>query len=228
MMQKIAAVYEEEIEKLKLEVQQLIAKNQQTLVANLELENEVARLRGSLSRVSADWEKNLGTSAEQPETNKAHQELKKKYNDLVLKYKQECSRLRTMEANYKANVRSSRGETSAQVVGDPADKARIAELETELASAYDVIADLEFEMDNIGHLEFENERLQTELNELKAESGNVSDGIRSMNLNATNDKRQSGLSGDKRATLMQKLELMHNKHNELYDRAKAELDSLAE
>lgn len=221
LAQKISEAYEEEIQRLTNEVQRLKIKNS-------ELEHDAQGLRSSLSRVSMSIEKSLGTESPDEKSNdlqKAHQELKKKYNELLLKHKQEISRLRTFEANYKAAVRSSSAASvNAPPLGDPADKARIAELENELQSAYDVIEELEFEMDNIGFLEAENERLQNELNESKA----VDDAKLADNVGALNIRQSSATVADRRSMLQQKLEVMHNKHNELFDKAKKELAALSE
>lgn len=235
--QRISTVYEEEIERLKREVKSLIAKNQQTLVRNLDLENEVVKLRGALSRLSGTIESEVGFRKPEPKTaegnasdNVAYQELKKNYNDLLLKYKSEASRFRAMEANYRATVRNSKEDrasaaTEKAITYDPADKIRITELEKELDVAYDVIEELEFEMESVVHLEQENYRLEKELEELRAEKDNLAQGMAQMRVS---EHRQSSLGAERRSVLMKKLEVMHSRHSELVDKARKELNEFEE
>lgn len=252
--QRITAIFEEEIEKLQLQVKELVNKNQKTLTENLRLEsentalkNELRQSKSSSNPITVQVQRQTTQAATSDDYNllfQNHQQLKAKYNSLVLDYKQQTQRLKTLEVNFKRS--SQTGPKLATPVAplpapiqvpldNPADKARIAELEKELADAYEVIDELEFEIEGIGMLESDNERLQSEVQQLKEElqqltaTGQATGQMSGLSLTGGGEgSRANKIWSDpaRRSHLLQKLQVMHTKHDEFFERIKQELGSI--
>lgn len=248
---RISAAYEDEIERLQNQVKELVNKNQQTLTENFRLENENAALKNevrafkSVSKTVPIQSNSSTNSDDYKLLFQNHQQLKSKYNQLVLDYKQQQQRLKTLEANLKRTQGGSGPRAPSAplpvtpaVVDNPADKTRIAELEKELAEAYEVIDELEFEMESIGMLESDNERLQSEIQQLQEELQHLKNvdqagaALSDIKLGgdggAYGESKVSRMLSDpaRRSQLLQKLQVMHNKHNDFFERIKEELDSI--
>ncbi|XP_052898678.1 uncharacterized protein LOC128305330 [Anopheles moucheti] len=188
--------YEENILRLNKKIRDLITQldSLDTKHRKLQQENSVLvedvadfRVQYALAeegrlRCKTVLEKEIASNAEQYE---AHALLKKRYNDLIHEYIAQNQKLKSYEQSAKEakQSRAKRKQVPVQIIGNLADigkpkamedkvttlEHRCSALEKELYKAYDTIDDLEFELESIDHLETTNERLERQVNKLKAQ-----------------------------------------------------------
>ncbi|XP_052863964.1 paramyosin-like [Anopheles cruzii] len=187
--------YEENLLRLNHRIRDLIAQVDRLDTKNRKLHNEntvlvedVARFRSQYAlaeearlQCKSVIEKELERSQQQFE---AHQLLKRRYNDLIKEYVAQNHKLKASEAN--ATVRHSRikrNRVPVEIIGKISDigkptafeermttlENRCSALEKELAKAYTIIDDLEFELETIDHLEDLNDQLERQVRDLKVE-----------------------------------------------------------
>ncbi|XP_052870904.1 paramyosin-like, partial [Anopheles cruzii] len=187
--------YEENLLRLNHRIRDLIAQVDRLDTKNRKLHNEntvlvedVARFRSQYAlaeearlQCKSVVEKELERSQQQFE---AHQLLKRRYNDLIKEYVAQNHKLKASEAN--ATVRHSRikrNRVPVEIIGKISDigkptafeermttlENRCSALEKELAKAYTIIDDLEFELETIDHLEDLNDQLERQVRDLKVE-----------------------------------------------------------
>ncbi|XP_050084678.1 uncharacterized protein LOC126570746 [Anopheles aquasalis] len=187
--------YDENILRLNIKIRDLLTQIDRLESKNRILSNENSVLIEDVANFRAKYglaeearlkckevaEKELERSQQQHE---AYQLLKKRYNELIKEYVAQNQKLQSLEsvANTK-HTRKRKERIPVEIIGSVTDidkpkalgekivtlESRCSALEKELAKAYSMIDDLEFELETIDHLENMNEELERQIKDLKVE-----------------------------------------------------------
>ncbi|XP_055550553.1 rho-associated protein kinase 1 [Wyeomyia smithii] len=185
---------EEDILRLNRKIKQLISENdaletrlQQLQSENRTLREEVGPLQKSYNKATEycvkykiELEQQITTREQLYAANQQHKERYRKLLDL---YSQQHEKVKVLQHSLKSVETTRRvSRVPVEIIGKLSDigkneelekrcqdlQSRCDRLQQDLAGAYAVIDDLEFELESVDYLEVENERLQQEIRHLKS------------------------------------------------------------
>ncbi|XP_035783389.1 uncharacterized protein LOC118461762 isoform X2 [Anopheles albimanus] len=187
--------YDENILRLNIKIRDLLTQIDRLESKNRILSNENSVLIEDVANFRAKYglaeearlkckqvaEKELERSQQQHE---AYQLLKKRYNELIKEYVAQNQKLQSLESVASTKTTRKRNERiPVEIIGSVSDinkpkaleekivtlERRCSALEMELAKAYTMIDDLEFELETVDHLENMNEELERQIKDLKVD-----------------------------------------------------------